>query len=67
MEDSSKSGKHGMPLLVHSRKVTADTAKSGDPSSTPKGARNLLLNFCPAKVPLGQVVGPSRQLHGLHL
>src|SRR5205807_1524389 len=57
MEDSSKSREHGMSLLVHSRKITTDAAKSGDPSRTPKGARNLLLNFCQAKVPLGLVVG----------
>ena len=56
MEDSSKSRQHGMPLLVHSRKITADAAKSGDPSRTAKGARNLLLHFRPAKIPLGLVV-----------
>src|SRR5690348_3746454 len=56
MEDSRKSRQHGMPLLLHSRKITADAAKSGDPSRTAKGTRNLLLNFCPAKVPLGLVV-----------
>ena len=67
MEDSSQSREHGMSLLVHRRKITADAAKSGDPSRTAKGARNLLLHFCPAKVALGLVVGPSRQLHRLHL
>src|SRR5260370_37700469 len=56
MEDSSKSGQHGVPLLVHRRKITADAAKSSDPCSTAKGARNLLLHFGPAKVPLGLVV-----------
>src|SRR5579864_3371058 len=56
MEDSSKSRQHGMSLLLHSRKITADVAKSGDPSRTAKGARNLLLNFRPAKVPLGLIV-----------
>jgi hypothetical protein len=56
MEDSRKSREHGMSLLVHRRKITADAAKSGDPRRTPKGARNLLLNFGPAKVPLGLVV-----------
>ena len=45
-----------MSLLLHRRKITADTAKSGDPSRTPKGASNLLLNFRPAKIPLGLVV-----------
>ncbi len=67
MEDSSQSREHGMSLLVHRRKITADAAKSGDPSRTPKGTRDLLLHFCPAKVALGLVVGPSRQLHRLHL
>src|SRR5229473_5780105 len=56
MEDSSKSRQHGVSLLVHRRKITADAAKSGDPSRTPKGARNLLLHFRPAKVPLGLIV-----------
>src|SRR6266704_5236661 len=56
MEDSCKSREHGMSLLVHRRKITADAAKSGDPSRTAKGPRNLLLHFRPAKVPLGLVV-----------
>src|SRR6266704_1763193 len=56
MEDSCKSREHGMSLLVHRRKITADMAKSGDPSRTAKGSRNLLLNFRPAKIPLGLVV-----------
>src|SRR5260370_1353754 len=56
MEDSSQSRQHGVSLLVHRRKITADVAKSGDPSSTAKGARNLLLHFRPAKVPLGLIV-----------
>src|SRR6266849_5167243 len=56
MEDSRESRQHGMSLLLHRRKITADAAKSGDPSGTAKGAGNLLLNFCPAKVPLGLVV-----------
>src|SRR5260370_23926286 len=57
MEDSRKSREHGMSLLVHRRKITTDAAKSGDPSRTAKGARNLLLHFCQAKIPLGLVVG----------
>jgi hypothetical protein len=56
MEDSRQSGQHGMSLLLHRRKITADAAKSGDPSRTAKGAGNLLLNFCPAKIPLGLIV-----------
>src|SRR6266566_2828390 len=57
MEDSRQSREHGMPLLVHRGKITADAAKSGDPSRTAKGARNLLLHFGPAKVAFGLVVG----------
>src|SRR2546430_3209848 len=56
MEDSRQSREHGVSLLVHRRKITADAAKSGDPSHTTKGARNLLLHFRPAKVRLGLVV-----------
>src|SRR5258708_31819058 len=56
MEDSSKSRQHGVSLLVHRRKITADAAKSADPSRTAKGARNLLLHFRPAKIPLGLIV-----------
>src|SRR5437773_4317297 len=56
MEDSSQSREHGVSLLVHRRKITADAAKSGDPSRTAKGARNLLLHFRQAKVPLGLIV-----------
>ena len=67
MEDSRKSRQHGVSLLLHRRKITADTAKSGDSSGTAKGAQNLLLHFRPAKVALGEIVGLSRQLHLLHL
>src|SRR5260370_15110832 len=57
MEDSSKSKQHGVSLLVHRRKITANAAKSGDPRRTAKGARDLLLHFRPAKIPLGLIVG----------
>src|SRR5260221_13618817 len=56
MEDSRKSREHGVSLLVHRRKITADTAKRGSPSRTAKGASNLLLHFRQAKIPLGLVV-----------
>ncbi len=44
MEDSSKSRQHGMSLLLHRRKITADAAKSGDPRRTAKGAPTLVTN-----------------------
>src|SRR6266700_7396627 len=56
MEDSRQSSQHGMAWLLHRRKVTADAAKSGDPSRTTKGAINLLLHFGPAKVPLRLII-----------
>src|SRR5271157_3627776 len=56
MEDSRQSREHRVSLFLHRRKITADMAKSGDPSRTAKGARNLLLNFCPAQIPLGLIV-----------
>src|SRR5215467_8518364 len=56
MEDSGQSREHGMSLLLHRRKITADAAKSGDASRTAKSAGNLLLHFGPAKIPLGLVV-----------
>src|SRR5260370_25937091 len=70
MEDSSKSRQHGVALLVHRRKSTADAANSGDPCRTAKGARNLLLHFGPAQVPLGLVVrkrNPQVVEQGQHL
>ncbi len=43
-------------MLLHPRQIPADTAKSGDPRRTMKGASKLLLIFGPAKVLLGLVV-----------
>jgi len=57
MEDSRQSREHGVSLLLHRRKITANTAKSGGASRTAKGARNLLLHFRPAKIPLSLIVG----------
>src|SRR5260221_13120061 len=57
MEDSGQSRQHRMSLLLHGREITADAAKSGGSSRTAKGASNLLLNFGPAQIPLGLVVG----------
>gem|GEM_PF-2661178 len=57
MEDSGQSRQHRMSLLLHCREITADAAKSGGSSRTAKGASNLLLNFGPAQIPLGLVVG----------
>ncbi len=72
MEDSRQSREHGVSLLAHRRQITADVAKSGDPSRTAKGARNLLLHFGPAKIALrlvirkrnAQVVKQSQHLLG---
>src|SRR5450755_504166 len=60
MKDSSKRGQHGMTLLLHGRKITADMAKSGGPNRTAKGARNLLLNFGHPKVSFGEIVAKRK-------
>ena len=57
MKHSGKGREHGVTLLVHRGKITANTAKSSNPSRTPKGTCNLLLHFGQAKIPLGLVVG----------
>src|SRR5436305_13497481 len=70
MEDSRQSRQHGVSLLLHRRKITANAAKRGDPRRTAKGARNLLLDFCPAQVPLGLIVrkrNPQVVEQGQHL
>ena|SRR2546421_10314990 len=56
MEDSRESRKHGMPLLLHRRKITADAAKHGDAHRTAKGARNLLLHFGQANILLRLII-----------
>ena len=45
-----------MALLAHRGVIAADTTKRGQPSLTPKDARNLLLDFDHAQVPLGLIV-----------
>jgi hypothetical protein len=67
IENSDERGQHGMTLLLHGGKIAADATKDGGSVRTPKGARNLLLHFGHPKISFGQIVGPSRQLHGLHL
>jgi hypothetical protein len=57
----------GVPLLLHGRERTADAAKGGGTRRTAEGTRNLLLDFCHTKIALRLIVGPSRQLHRLHL
>ncbi len=56
MEDSSQSRQHRMSLLLHGRKVAADTIESGGPSRTAKRSGNLLLHFCHAQIAFGLVV-----------
>src|SRR5215813_3875822 len=57
VENSDKRGQHGMTLLVHGRKITADAAKGRGATGTAKGARNLLLHFGHAQISFGQIVG----------
>src|SRR6266496_4022168 len=57
MKDSGKSREHGLTLLVHGRKITADATKGSNPRLTAKGASNLLLNFRHPKIALRLIVG----------
>ncbi len=66
-EDSSKGLKQRAALLVHSRKVAADAGIGSGPILAAKGASYFLLNLDHAQIAFGQIVGPSRQLHRLHL
>lgn len=52
MKHSTESSQHGMSLLLHGREIAADAAKGRGASRTAKGARNLLLHFGPAQIPL---------------
>jgi hypothetical protein len=56
MEDRRQSREHGVSLLLHGRQITANAAKGADPRRRAKGARDFLLHFGPAQVPLGLVV-----------
>ena len=54
-------------LLAQGRQVAADATKSRRSRFAAEGARDLLLDFDHAHIALGLVIGPSRQLHRLHL
>ncbi len=54
-------------LFAQAREIRAKTAKDLSSLRRAEAARNLLLHFEHAKVSLGLRIGPSRQLHRLHL
>ena len=54
-------------LFVQRRQIATDATKDLGSGLGAKAARDLLLHFDHANVALGQRVGPSRQLHRLHL
>jgi len=55
------------PLLAQRREVTADAAEHGHSIFGAEATGDLLLDFDHAQISLRLVVGPSRQLHRLHL
>ena len=55
------------PLLVEGGEIAADATDLLNARLGRQSARNLLLHFEHAQVPLGLIVGLSRQLHHLHL
>lgn len=56
-KDSSQGSEHGMTLFAHRGKIAAHTTKGGYPHFEAYGSRNLLLNGCPAQIPLRLIVG----------
>ncbi len=54
-------------LLAQAGEIAPDAAKGDRARGGAKATRDLLLDFDHADVALGLVVGPSRQLHRLHL
>ena len=54
-------------LFAQGRHIATNTAKRLCSCQTPEAARDLLLHFDHAQIPLGQMVGSGRQLHRLHL
>ncbi len=54
-------------LFAQRRQVATDTAKELSALGRPEAAGDLLLHFDHADVTLGLGIGPSRQLHRLHL
>jgi len=66
-QDLLQSGQHSEALLAQRREIATDAAESRSPSLRAETARNLLLDFDHANIALGEAIGPSRQLHRLHL
>ena len=67
MEDSSHGSQQRAALLTHGGEIATNDTKGRGPLRTAKGAGNLLLHFDHPQISLRLVVGPSRQLHRLHL
>ena len=60
-------GEQMSPLLAQGREIATNTAKGLRARQTAEAAGNLLLNFHHSDIAFGLRIGPSRQLHGLHL
>jgi hypothetical protein len=67
VEDGNKSREQSMSLLAHGRQVGANATEAGSTVFGSERARNPLLDFGHAQISLGLIIGPSRQLHRLHL
>jgi hypothetical protein len=62
-----QSGQHNETLLAQRREIATDAAEGHSPSLRAETARNLLLDFDHPNIALRKAIGPSRQLHRLHL
>ncbi len=54
-------------LFAQRGQIAANARKGFRSRTAAEAAGDLLLHFCPAKVPLSLVVGSGSQLHRLHL
>ena len=66
-ESSLQSGKQRNALFAQGGQIATDTAKRVSASHRAETSGDLLLDFDHAQISLRLVVGPSRQLHRLHL
>ncbi len=54
-------------LFAQRGQITANASKGLSTSEAAEAAGDFLLHLDHAKISLGQIIGPSRQLHRLHL
>ena len=62
-----QSSQHSETLLAQRREIAADAAEGYSTGRRAETAGDLLLDFDHTNIALSETIGPSRQLHRLHL